>query len=99
MLPKAGIEMMSAGVRRVVPEITICATLVAAGSLTARAPAMVAYGEIALMPVQPWQLTHAPSNTRLPTMSAVSRPCLGNGGAGGAIVAGCDDASGGMLCR
>jgi hypothetical protein len=40
------------GVNRRVPEITICATLVALGSLTARVPDIVAKGDIALTPVQ-----------------------------------------------
>jgi hypothetical protein len=37
---------------RVVPEITICTTLVAVRSLTPRVPAIVAKGEIWLTPVQ-----------------------------------------------
>src|ERR1700722_18262084 len=72
---------------RLVPEITICATLVAPGSLTAQAPVSVAKGEIELSPVQPWQLTQAPSNTILPRGSGVP-PCLCDAGAGGASVAG-----------
>jgi hypothetical protein len=56
-LPKPGIGRMPAGWSRRVPEITICATLVAVGSLTARAPGSVAKGESALTPVQLWQLT------------------------------------------
>ena len=39
---KAGMDMTPRGVRRRVPVITIWATLVAAGSLTALAPAIVA---------------------------------------------------------
>ena len=46
---------------------------------------------MALTPVQPWQLTHAPSKTFLPRISDVSPPCLGEGGAGGAIVPGSED--------
>ena len=56
MLPKAGIETTPFGSCRMVPEITIWATLVAVGSLTARLPAIVAKGEIRLTPVQSWQL-------------------------------------------
>ena len=69
------------------PEITICATLVAAGSFTAQAPVSVAIGETVLSPLQPWQLTQAPSNTILPRASAVT-PSLCEAGAGGAVVAG-----------
>ena len=68
--------------------LTICATLVALGSLTAQAPVSVAKGEIELSPVQPWQLTQAPSNTILPRASAVLPPSRCDAGAGGASVAG-----------
>ena len=50
--------------------------------------ARVAKGEIGLSPVQPWQLTHAPSNTILPRGSGVVPPSLCEAGAGGASVAG-----------
>ena len=40
MLPNAGIDIPP-GAKRRVPEMTICATLVAVGSLTARLPAIV----------------------------------------------------------
>ena len=75
MLPKAGMESAPGGICRLVPEITICATLVALGSLTARTPVSVASGESALWPVQPWQLTQAPSKTILPRTS-VAPPLL-----------------------
>src|SRR5258708_31398667 len=80
--------MASFGVCRLVPEITICATFVAPGSLTAQAPVSVANGEFALSPVQLWQLTQAPSKTILPRGSGVPPPCLCEAGAGGAGVAG-----------
>ena len=83
------------------PEITICATLVAVGSLTARAPVIVAKGEIALTPVQLWQLTQASSKTFLPSdIRVFAPPFLGEAGAGGAIVAGrSGEAIGGTLRR
>src|SRR4030081_1439356 len=68
--------------------MTICATLVALGSLTAQAPVSVAKGDSALSPVQPWQLTQAPWNTILPRGSGVPPPSLCDAGAGGASVAG-----------
>src|SRR6202158_818752 len=80
--------MASFGVCRLVPEITICATFVAPGSFTAQAPVSVANGEIELSPVQPWQLTQAPSNTILPRASAVLPPSRCDAGAGGAELAG-----------
>src|SRR5258708_36906738 len=80
--------MASFGVCRLVPEITICATFVAPGSLTAQAPVSVANGEIELSPVQPWQLTQAPSKTILPLGSGVPPPCRCEAGAGGAGAAG-----------
>src|SRR5664279_2546471 len=86
--PNAGIEIASSGTCRMVPDITTWATLVAPGSLTAHAPVSVANGEIELCPVQPWQLTHAPSNTILPRGSGVPPPSLCEAGAGGARVAG-----------
>ncbi len=46
---------------------------------------------MALTPVQLWQLTHASSNTVLPATFAVAPPSFGDGGAGGAIVAGISD--------
>src|SRR5689334_15137026 len=67
--------------------MTICATLVAPGSLTAQAPVRVAIGETWLSPLQPWQLTQACWNTILPRASAVW-PSLCPAGAAGAIVAG-----------
>src|ERR1700676_5815448 len=79
--------MASAGTCRLVPEITIWATLAAVGSLTAHAPVSVAKGEIGLSPVQPWQLTQAPSNTILPRGAGVP-PSRCDGSAGGASVAG-----------
>ena len=79
---------MPGGVCRTVPEITICATLVAVRSFTARVPAIVAKGESGLTPVQSWQLAQASWNTFLPRASAVAAPALGEGGAGGAMVAG-----------
>jgi hypothetical protein len=85
---------------RLVPEITIWATLVAPGSLTAHAPVSVAKGEIELSPVQPWQLTQAPSNTIFPRGSGVLPPSLCDAGAGGASVAGKSaDAIAGTLRR
>jgi hypothetical protein len=56
--------------------------------LTAHAPVSVAKDEIGLSPVQPWQLTQAPSNSILPRASAEPPPCLCEAGAGGASVAG-----------
>src|SRR5713101_3817410 len=79
---------MAPSLCRFVPEITIWATLVAPGSLTAHAPVSVANGEIELSPVQPWQLAQAPSNTILPRASAVPPPSRCDAGAGGASVAG-----------
>src|SRR5476651_2528603 len=97
--PNAGIET-APSVCRLVPEMTICATLVALGSLTAQAPVSVAKGEIELSPVQPWQLTQAPSNTILPRGSGVPPPSLCEAGAGGAAVAGRSvDAVGGTVRR
>src|ERR1700761_685853 len=78
--------------------MTICATLVATGSLTARAPVIVAKGEIALSPDQLWQLAQACSKTFLPSASATT-PSFGAAGAGGASVAGSDDATAGTLRR
>src|ERR1700689_3448663 len=86
--PKPGISGIPAGVERFMPASTICATLVACGSLTARAPVKVAYSLISLMPLHPWQLTQAPSYTCLPRDSAVARPALCESGAAGASVAG-----------
>jgi len=77
--------------------MTICATLVALGSLTARLPEMVAKGESALTPVQLWQLTQACANTLRPSASATAPPAFGDTGAGVAIVAGWDEATAGML--
>src|ERR1700730_11341301 len=88
MLPNAGIETAPGGVRRFVPEITICVTLVALGSFTAHEPVSVARGLMALSPVQSWQLTQAPSNTILPRASGVPPPSRWDAGAGGASVAG-----------
>ena len=77
--------------------MTICATSVALGSLTARLPEMVAKGESALTPVQLWQLTQACANTLRPSASATAPPAFGDTGAGVAIVAGWDEATAGML--
>lgn len=96
MLPNAGIDI-APGVKRRVPEITICAILVAFGSLTARLPEIVANGESALTPVQLWQLTQACANTLRPSVSATAPPSFGDAGAGAAIVAGSDEAIAGML--
>ena len=52
-----------------------CATLMALGSLTAALPVRVANFETALSPLQPWQLTQAPSKIFLPIKLAV-RPSL-----------------------
>jgi hypothetical protein len=71
-----------------VPESTTWITFVPLGSLTAHVPVSVATDEIGLSPVQPWQLTQAPSNIILPRASAVPTPCLCEAGAGGASVAG-----------
>src|SRR5215831_20906493 len=98
MPPNAGIDIPP-GAKRRVPEMTICATLVALGSLTARLPEIVAKGEIALTPVQLWQLAQACANTLLPSVSATAPPSFGDAGAGGAIVAGSDEATAGMLLR
>jgi hypothetical protein len=54
----------------------------------------VAKGEIELSPVQPWQLTQAPSNTILPRGSWVLPPSLWDAGAGRS-----DDAVAGTLRR
>src|SRR5260370_40819234 len=86
--PNAGIEIAGGGGLRRVPEITIWATLAALGSLAARAPVSVAKGESGLSPVQPWQLTQAPSNPILPRGSWVPPPSRCDAGAGGANVAG-----------
>src|SRR5437764_12631395 len=100
MAPKAGMERTSGGVMRRVPEITICATFVALGSFTARAPVSVAKAEIGLTPLQSWQLAQAPSNTSLPRESTVTGPTLCEESAGGARVAGrSDDATAGILRR
>src|SRR6516165_4517234 len=96
MLPNAGIDI-APGVKRCVPEMTICATLVAVGSLNARLPEIVAKGESGLSPVQLWQLAQACANTWRPSASATAPPSFGDAGAGDAIVAGSDDASAGML--
>src|SRR5271169_4381170 len=97
MLPNAGIETTPCGSCRRVPVMTICATFVAVGSLTARAPVMVAKGVMALTPVQLWQLTQASAKIFLPSASAVG-PSRGEAGAGGASVAGrSGDATGGTL--
>src|SRR5215510_4046780 len=98
MLPNAGIDI-APGVRRRVPEMTICATLVAVGSLTARLPEMVAKGESALTPLQLWQLAQACANTLRPSASAIPPPSFGDAGASGAIFAGSDEATAGMLRR
>src|SRR5271169_2821376 len=98
MLPKAGIEI-APGAKRRVPEMTICTTLVALGSLTARLPDIVANGEIMLTPVQLWQLAQACSKTFLPSTSLAARPSLGEVDARGAIVAGPADAIAGTLRR
>src|ERR1700752_828211 len=87
MRPNAGIDSAPSGVYRLVPAITICATLVAPGSLTAQAPVSVAIGETALSPLQRGQLTQACANTILPRASAVG-PSLCEAGAAGALVAG-----------
>src|SRR5262249_4578616 len=97
MLPNAGIDI-EPGVRRCVPETTICATLVAVGSLTARLPEIVAEDESKLTPVQLWQLAQACANTLWPSAFATA-PSFGDAGAGGAIVAGSDEATAGMLRR
>src|SRR6202012_751232 len=88
MLPKAGIDSAPCGELRRVPEITICATLVAAGSLTARAPVIVAKGVSALSPLQLWQLAQASAKIFLPSALPATAPSLGDAGAGGASVAG-----------
>src|ERR1700733_6020091 len=89
---------MPCGSCRRVPEITICATFVAVGSLTARAPAIVAKGVSALTPVQLWQLTQASANIFLPSAFEATAPSLGEAGAGGASVAGrSGEATGGTL--
>src|SRR4030088_1616158 len=87
-------ESAPGGVCRLVPEITICATLMAPGSLTARVPVSVAKGVSGLSPVQPWQLTQAPWKTVLPRALAVP-PLLGDSGAGGASVTGSLEAAAG----
>src|SRR5271170_2200868 len=100
MLPKAGIDTASSGSVRCVPEITICATFVAVGSLTARTPAIVAKGVTALTPVQLWQLAQASAKIFLPSASPATAPSLGEAGAGGASVAGrSGEAIGGTLRR
>src|SRR5438876_7804728 len=81
-------ETAPEGVVRRVPEMTICATFTALGSLTARAPVNVAKGEMGLPPVQPWQAAQAPSNRCRPCASATTAPFFGEPGAGGASVAG-----------
>ena len=50
----------------------ICATLIAVGSFTARAPVSVACVQIALSPVQPWQLGAGACEELLPRASATS---------------------------
>src|SRR6516225_7035229 len=96
MLPNTGIDI-APDTERCVPEMTICATLVAVGSLTARLPEIVAKGESALMPVQLWQLAQACSNTLRPSASGTAPPSLGDSGAARAIVAGSGDTTAGML--
>src|ERR1700758_2815918 len=98
MPPNAGIDI-APGVKRRVPEMTICATLVAVGSLTARLPEIVAKGESGLTPVQLWQLAQACANTLRPRALATARSSFGDAGAGGAIVAESDEATAGMLLR
>ena len=84
---------------RLVPDSTICATLVAAGSLTAQVPVSVAIGDTGLSPLQPWQLAQALANTFLPRASAVT-PSLCEAGATGAVVAGrSGEGTGGTLRR
>jgi len=46
--------------------MTICATLMAVGSLTARVPVSDAADCAALAPLQPWQPAQAPAYTSLP---------------------------------
>src|SRR5882724_11803695 len=71
------------GLSRVVPERMTCTTLVAVGSLTARAPVRFAWSSIGLVPLHPWQLTQAPSYISLPRGSTVAAtPMLWSGGAG-----------------
>ena len=71
MLPNAGIDI-APGVKRRVPEMTICATFVAFGSLTVRVPEIVATGDSALTPVQLWQLAQACSKTLRPSELATA---------------------------
>src|SRR5260370_18958283 len=86
-------ESAPCGVWRAVPEITICATLVAAGSFTAQEPMRGAKGVIGLSPVQPWQLTQAPWKILLPSASDAPPPSLCGAGAARAVVAGRSDAA------
>src|SRR5262249_60925276 len=85
--PNAGMESPPSGTGRRVPETPTWATWMALGSLTARTPLSMANGDMALSPVQPWQLAQAPSKTTLPRRSG-DAPALCEAGAGGAQVAG-----------
>src|ERR1700749_1613816 len=74
---------------RLAPEITTCATFVAVGSFTAPAPVRVASPMMGLTPVQPWQLTQAPSKIVLPRGSKLAAtPPLWEGGAGATFAEG-----------
>src|ERR1700676_4022795 len=71
------------------PDNTICATLVAVGSFTARLPMRVAREASGLTPVQPWQLAQAPSKICLPCGSTLAAtPCFGSAGADAGFFAG-----------
>src|ERR1700688_2861109 len=74
------------------PLITVWATLIAVGSLTAREPVRVACGQISLLPVQLWQLMQAAAKIILPRISkSGDGPRRCEAGATGASVGGRSD--------
>ena len=91
--------MTPSGVRRVVPEITICTTLVAVRSFTPACPNRRERRQWA--DARPVMTTHAGAlNTRLPSAFAVAFPAFGGSGAGGeGWPAESGDAIGGTLRR
>ena len=71
------------------PDNTICATLIAVGSFTARLPVRVAREASGLTPVQLWQLAQAPSKISLPYGSTLAAtPSFGSAGAESPLGAG-----------
>src|SRR5665213_865317 len=79
-------KIVPCAVLRFTPLMMVCATLVAEGSFTARAPVSVAYLLSGLTPVQSWQLAQAPAKIFSPrgSRSAVT-PWRCAAGAGTAL--------------